>query len=59
MDACSLNQSFDQIHFRTGVLHHLSQNRDQGLLKVCGWRCMKPDGAMQIMVYARYGREGI
>jgi 2-polyprenyl-3-methyl-5-hydroxy-6-metoxy-1,4-benzoquinol methylase len=50
-----LEQTFDQI-VCTGVLHHL-ENPDLGLLSLR--RVLKPQGAMQIMVYASYGRTGI
>jgi SAM-dependent methyltransferase len=50
-----LDRRFDQI-VCTGVLHHL---RDPAI----GLRALRdvlaPDGAMQVMVYARYGRAGI
>ncbi len=55
LDVQALGESFDQI-VCTGVLHHLV-DPDQGL------RCLRdvltPEGAMQIMVYAAYGRTGI
>jgi SAM-dependent methyltransferase len=50
-----LETSFDQI-ICTGVLHHLS-DPDAGLSALRG--VLKPDGAMQLMVYAPYGRTGI
>lgn len=50
-----LAMSFDQI-VCTGVLHHLA-DPDAGLRALCS--VLKPDGAMQIMVYAPYGRTGI
>ena len=50
-----LGQSFDQI-ICTGVLHHLP-DPDAGLAALS--RVINPDGAMQIMVYAPYGRAGI
>ena len=55
LDAHSLDRMFDQI-VCTGVLHHLS-DPDAGLR--CLRDVLKPHGAMQIMVYARYGRTGI
>lgn len=55
LDVASLGQTFDQI-FCTGVLHHLTDPNG-------GLRCLRevlqPDGAIQIMVYATYGRTGI
>jgi SAM-dependent methyltransferase len=50
-----LETSFDQI-VCTGVLHHLS-DPDAGLSALRS--VLKPDGAMQLMVYAPYGRTGI
>jgi len=50
-----LGMSFDQI-ICTGVLHHLS-NPDEGLRALRN--ALKQDGAMQLMVYAPYGRAGI
>jgi SAM-dependent methyltransferase len=50
-----LETSFDQI-VCTGVLHHLA-DPDAGLRALRG--VLKPDGAMQLMVYAPYGRTGI
>jgi SAM-dependent methyltransferase len=55
LDVQELGLSFDHI-VCTGVLHHLA-DPDGGL---CALRSvLKPDGAMQIMVYALYGRSGI
>lgn len=51
----SLKLAFDQITC-TGVLHHLL-DPDEGLRCLC--EVLKPGGAMQIMVYANYGRAGI
>jgi SAM-dependent methyltransferase len=51
----SLNKSFDQI-VCTGVLHHLA-DPDAGLAALRD--ALKPDGAMNLMVYAPYGRTGI
>jgi SAM-dependent methyltransferase len=53
--AGELGASFDQI-VCTGVLHHLD-DPDAGLRALRG--VLKRDGAMQIMVYAPYGRAGI
>ncbi|MGB7972908.1 MAG: class I SAM-dependent methyltransferase [Roseiarcus sp.] len=50
-----LGETFDQI-VCTGVLHHLS-NPDMGLRSLRD--VLAVDGAMQIMVYAPYGRAGI
>src|SRR5450432_1862920 len=50
-----LGMSFDQI-VCTGVLHHLA-DPDAGLAALRS--VLKPDGAMQLMVYAPYGRAGI
>lgn len=50
-----LEMSFDQI-VCTGVLHHLS-DPEAGLHALRN--VLKPDGAMQLMVYAPYGRTGI
>jgi SAM-dependent methyltransferase len=55
LDVSSLTLMFDQI-ICTGVLHHLP-DPDQGLR--CLRDVLKPGGAMQIMVYASYGRTGI
>ena len=50
-----LKTSFDQI-VCTGVLHHLA-DPDAGLRALRG--VLAPDGVMNIMVYAPYGRTGI
>ena len=50
-----LGQTFDQI-VCTGVLHHLP-DPDTGLLSLRN--VLAPNGAMQLMVYAAYGRAGI
>lgn len=55
LDVHELGQSFDQI-VCTGVLHHLA-DPDAGLRSLRN--ILRPEGAMQIMVYARYGRSGI
>jgi 2-polyprenyl-3-methyl-5-hydroxy-6-metoxy-1,4-benzoquinol methylase len=55
VDVQELGQTFDQI-VCTGVLHHLA-DPDLGL---CALRdVLRPHGAMQLMVYAPYGRAGI
>jgi SAM-dependent methyltransferase len=53
--AGELGATFDQI-VCTGVLHHLS-DPDAGLIALRD--VLNPAGAMQIMVYAPYGRTGI
>ena len=50
-----LERSFDKI-VCTGVLHHLS-DPEAGLRALRG--VLRPDGALQLMVYAAYGRTGI
>ena len=50
-----LGLSFDQI-VCTGVLHHLA-DPDAGLSTLRS--VLKPNGAMQLMVYAPYGRAGV
>ena len=50
-----LGMTFDQI-VCTGVLHHLA-DPDAGLRALRS--VLNPDGAMQLMVYAPYGRAGI
>ena len=50
-----LDRSFD-IVVCTGVLHHLT-DPDAGLLALRG--ALRSDGAMHLMVYARYGRFGV
>ena len=52
---CDLDMSFDQV-VCTGVLHHLSDPvKALNALRTV----LKPGGAMQVMVYAPYGRAGI
>ena len=53
--AGELETTFDQI-VCTGVLHHLS-DPDAGLMALRN--VLEPTGAMQLMVYAPYGRTGI
>jgi 2-polyprenyl-3-methyl-5-hydroxy-6-metoxy-1,4-benzoquinol methylase len=55
LDVQSLGKSFDQI-VCTGVLHHLA-DPDLGLQSLRN--VLKPEGAMQVMVYASYGRTGV
>lgn len=50
-----LGMDFDQV-VCTGVLHHL-EDPESGLRALRN--VLQPDGAMQIMVYAPYGRSGI
>lgn len=50
-----LGMHFDQV-VCTGVLHHLA-DPDAGLRPLRD--VLKPDGAMEIMVYAPYGRAGV
>jgi SAM-dependent methyltransferase len=54
-DVSKLARSFDLI-VCTGVLHHLP-DPDRGLRQLRD--VLRPQGAMRIMVYARYGRTGI
>ena len=51
----ALNNQFDLI-VSSGVLHHLP-DPDAGLAALRS--CLAPDGAMNVMVYAPYGRTGI
>ena len=53
--AVKLETTFDQIAC-TGVLHHLA-DPEAGLSALRS--VLKPEGAMQLMVYAPYGRTGI
>jgi ubiquinone/menaquinone biosynthesis C-methylase UbiE len=55
LDVQTLRKTFDQV-VCTGVLHHLA-DPDLGLQSLRN--VLKPEGAMQIMVYASYGRTGI
>jgi len=55
LDVGKLGRTFDQI-ICTGVLHHLP-DPDQGLQSLRD--VLNRDGAMQIMVYAAFGRSGI
>jgi SAM-dependent methyltransferase len=54
-DIRTLGKRFDQI-VCTGVLHHLP-DPGQGLQALRD--VLEPEGAMQIMVYAQYGRSGV
>ena len=51
----SLQQEFDLV-ISTGVLHHLADPL-AGLKALA--TCLRPDGVVAIMVYARYGRIGV
>jgi SAM-dependent methyltransferase len=55
LDVQALGKTFDQV-VCTGVLHHLA-DPDLGLQSLR--KVLKREGAMQIMVYASYGRTGI
>jgi len=54
-NVAQLDQQFDLI-ICTGVLHHLVEP-DVGLSALRS--VLKPDGAMNLMVYAPYGRDGV
>ena len=54
-NVAELDQQFDLI-ICTGVLHHLV-DPDSGLRALRS--VLKPDGAMNLMVYAPYGRDGV
>lgn len=51
----SLNRDFDLI-ISTGVLHHLADPQ-AGMNQLA--RCLRKDGVMAVMLYARYGRLGV
>jgi SAM-dependent methyltransferase len=51
----SLGIHFDLI-VSTGVLHHLADPQE-GMRAVAG--CLRPDGVVSLMLYAKYGRIGI
>jgi SAM-dependent methyltransferase len=51
----SLGIDFDLI-VSTGVLHHLADPQE-GMRAVAG--CLRPDGVVSLMLYAKYGRIGI
>lgn len=53
--ARELGREFDLI-VSTGSLHHIADPR-QGVAALAG--CLRPDGVMAIMVYAKYGRVGV
>ena len=54
-DVDRLNRDFDLI-VSTGVLHHLSDSQ-RGMDSLGG--CLRRDGVIGIMLYARYGRLGV
>jgi SAM-dependent methyltransferase len=51
----TLGRDFDLI-VSTGVLHHMADPQ-VGMNSIAG--CLRPDGAMGIMLYAKYGRLGV
>jgi SAM-dependent methyltransferase len=51
----SLGRDFDLI-VSTGVLHHMADPQT-GMNAITG--CLRPDGAMGVMLYAKYGRAGL
>lgn len=51
----TLGQEFDLV-VSTGVLHHMAD--PLAGLKALG-ECLRPDGALGVMVYAKYGRYGV
>lgn len=54
-EASKLGRRFDLI-VSTGVLHHL---RDPAAGLTALGACLKPDGVVALMLYARYGRYGV
>jgi SAM-dependent methyltransferase len=54
-DVGALNKDFDLV-FSTGVLHHLPDPK-RGLDELR--KVLRPEGSMYLMVYAKYGREGV
>ena len=54
-DAGTLGREFDLI-VSTGVLHHMAEPK-QGMQALAG--CLRPEGVIAIMLYARYGRIGV
>jgi len=54
-EASSLGSEFDLI-VSTGVLHHLA-DPNAGMKSLAG--CLAQDGALGVMLYARYGRLGV
>ena len=53
--AGELGRTFDLV-VSTGVIHHLAEP-ERGLGALAG--CLKPEGVVALMVYARYGRLGV
>ncbi|HEY1841083.1 MAG TPA: methyltransferase [Mycobacterium sp.] len=51
----TLRRQFDLV-VSTGVLHHMADPR-AGLKALAG--CLRPDGVMALMLYAKYGRIGV
>jgi SAM-dependent methyltransferase len=54
-ELATLDRDFDLI-VASGVLHHLADPR-AGMTALAG--CLRPDGALAAMVYAKYGRIGV
>lgn len=54
-DVASLNRDFDLI-ITTGVLHHLA-DPGRGMTALAG--CLRQDGVIAAMLYARFGRIGV
>jgi len=54
-DVASLGRDFDLI-VSTGVLHHMADPQ-AGLRALAG--CLRPQGVVALMLYARYGRIGV
>ena len=54
-ELASLGMDFDLI-VSTGVLHHMADPQ-AGMNAVAG--CLRPDGALGVMLYAKYGRVGL
>lgn len=54
-EIATLQQDFDLI-ISTGVLHHLA-SPEIGLQSLA--QCLRPDGVVAIMLYAKYGRIGV
>jgi SAM-dependent methyltransferase len=54
-DAASLDKDFDLI-VSTGVLHHLP-DPGRGLVELR--KILRPEGSMYLMVYGKYGRDGV
>jgi SAM-dependent methyltransferase len=54
-EVSTLGLDFDLI-VSTGVLHHLADPQ-AGMRELAG--CLRPDGALAVMLYAKYGRIGV